>query len=336
MINSGESETSLEESYTHRGIRESFADRIKFNVAVAVNANNSEHSIVIIEKRIATVEEQFQRETIADGTQAQYEDESSVIKTNLGIISRYRLTRVNTSTGTEEEVSALTEAGLQPIIMPADPENDYIYRAELLADRAAALNSITVAEGVSPGSNRAYEYHFQKYSGAFTVINRILPPDDGLGGVASLRDAYTSLFSSTEVPGVVDRTNPTIEVSANINYRLKAVEYNIKMSSHASRQDINFFIVRVSFAGVIQPLGIILPESLDIDAQWRTAVFLDRTFFARPGVYNYSLGYMTNDFSFRTIPGSAVAINTEDSGYYFLENGEAVPMDSVELSQGDN
>ena len=323
----------LQQAYTHRGIRDSMS-RIKFNIVISPSEEGNKHTATIIEKIMPTIEEQFQKETISAGMQAQYEDESDNIKTNLGIISRYRLVRVNTDTGEEEEISPLVEAGIPNSDIDADAHANYTYRAELKAERAAALNTTTVAQGSDKLTNRDYEYHFQKYNGAYATINRILPADGGHGGVSSLVDAYTSIFTSTDVPATPRNQTPATcafsEVAINVS--LHANEYSFRLANY-SREDVNFFIIWAYYSGVTQPAGIFFPGDLTNDGR---GTFLDRKFYANPGNITYSLGAMLNDFSFIVIPQSPAGFNTADSNYYFLESGEVVPVNSITLSAGGN
>lgn len=292
------------------------SEEIDVNIDFTVELESSsaangqiQHRIKIDEKRTETTAATLQREIVSSGMSDKFDAEREDNKSQYSLTTRYKISRVNLTTGQSETLPGLYSPGSIDLNFAGDPAHGFRYLVRLLKANTAAVSYLTVVTEEDVNTGNSYKFRFRKWRSASTKRNESLPSqqqivknslDEGVETAGVGKKFALEIFPSFVSP-TIDNLEVTRDDVNNCNY--------ISWNSTGTTSEIDHFLILGSYNGYEKVIGAGSASKFD---ESKPYIYVDRELADKIGKVSYRIIVVERGLRFR-LPSSPVTTEVSTS-----------------------
>lgn len=267
------------------------------------------HQITISETRTNSVGASLQDEITSAGLSDKFDEEREDNKSQYSFTTRYKIARINTTTGQSETLPNSFTPGNVTLNFNGDPSHGYRYLVRLLASNTAAVSYLTVVTKRDIGTGNSYKFRFRKWRSAATNRDECVPSQQQI-----LRN---SLEEGVEIGGLGKQL--TLEVPSNIqvpsvtDFDVQQDEANganyISWNVSGDISEIDHFILFAFHNGTERVIGTASPQKFE---ESKPYLFSDRKYSGKIGEVSYRIAPVFRGLTIKP-PSSYIVVNRSAS-----------------------
>jgi hypothetical protein len=268
-----------------------------------------QHRIKIDETRTETTAATLQREIVSSGMSDKFDAEREDNKSQYSLTTRYKISRVNLTTGQSETLPGLYSPGSIDLAFAGDATHGFRYLVRLLKANTAAVSYLTVVTQEDVNTGNSYKFRFRKWRSASTKRNESLPSqqqivknslDDGVETAGVGKQVALEVSPSFVSPTITDLDVTRDDVN-NCNY--------ISWNATGSTSEIDHFLILGSYNDSEKVIGTGSASKFD---ESKPYVYVDRDLADKIGEVSYRIIVVERGLRF-SLPSSPVATEVSTS-----------------------
>jgi hypothetical protein len=296
----------------------SISSKISFNTSEKSStrtAGSIVHSFKIEETISKDTADKLLSTINAQGQQSTYSEELTEIKNQTGTITKYRITRQNLRTGSEEVVSndALPNI-VQTFNITKSRRDSYKYIIQLDAAPAAAVSYSSVVESIDQSSGQSFKYSYRKWRGQKTYDDEALPSVSAI-----VKNNFAEAMNKSGKKATITFSGPATVPKIQI-FTAGRDSFNkcnwLEWSIRGSTDNIDHFLILCFYDGIQAPIGAAgIPPG-----QNRTFIYKDTRMYGLLGDVIYQVVIVSKDFTYYTnSPEKSVRYNSTINPRTFMK-----------------